>query len=785
MSGTSIKGDLRAALSNENLRGALGRFADDYLESRQAAYRNKDFNDLRDKIAEIKSRAAGRMEELAERFAAEAARRGAKVFRAETAGQARDYILNLARERGVKTIVKSKSMASEEIHLNRYLAEAGMEVVETDLGEWIIQLCGQRPSHMVLPAIHMTRGQVADVFSRETGEELPPEISRLVKVARENLRQKFLKADLGISGANIAVAETGTLVMVTNEGNGRLTTTLPPLHVAVVGLEKLVERFTDAVPILEALPRSATSQQLTSYVTMLTGPAPAVDASGSPVQKEMHIVLLDNGRTEMQGDPVFNEALQCIRCASCLNVCPVFQLVGGHVFGYVYTGGIGAVLTAFFNGMENAAEIQSLCLGCERCKDFCPARINLPRLINDLRTRIAQQSGLPLPQRMFLKNVLTNRSLFHGLLRAAAVGQKPFVKEGTVRHLPFFLAGQAGVKNLPALAEEPLRNWFKRYAAREAEEKAGKRAAREADKREIKQENNQETRQESKPQSKVESTTENKAENSAERAAFRAETGSEREAGRKVASKARPRAGLFAGCLTDFIYPEIGVSMVKVLESTGFEVVFPRGQTCCGYPARQLGAPEVMAEVARQNLAAFEDAGVDYILTPCPTCTHALKNIYPELSADEPALQARAAVMAGKVYDFAEFVYNRIKEGSAQIARLKPLNKKVTYHDSCHLKRSLGITLEPRELLKTAGADLVEMPFSDRCCGFGGSYSLKYPELSAQILDQKLDCIRETGAGLVAVECPGCLMQLRKGLAEMGEKAVEARFLAEILADQL
>lgn len=783
MSDTSIKGDIRAALSNENLRGALGRFADDYLESRQAAYRNKDFNDLRDKIAEIKSRAAGRMEELAERFAAEAARRGAKVFRAETAGQARDYILNLARERGVKTIVKSKSMASEEIHLNRYLAEAGMEVVETDLGEWIIQLCGQRPSHMVLPAIHMTRGQVAGIFSRETGEELPPEISRLVKVARENLRQKFLKAELGISGANIAVAETGTLVMVTNEGNGRLTTTLPPLHVAVVGLEKLVERFIDAVPILEALPRSATSQQLTSYVTMLTGPAPAVDASGSPVQKEMHIVLLNNGRTEMQSDPVFKEALQCIRCASCLNVCPVFQLVGGHVFGYVYTGGIGSVLTAFFNGLENAAEIQSLCLGCQRCKDFCPAKINLPRLINDLRTRIAQQSGLSLPQRLFLKKVLTNRSLFHGLLRAAAVGQKPFVKEGTVRHLPFFLAGQASVRNLPALAEEPLRNWFNRYAAREAEEKAGKGAAREADKRDSKQENNQETRKESKPQSKVESTTENKAGDAAEGAAYRAKT--EKEAGRKTGSKARPRAGLFAGCLTDFIYPEIGISMVKVLESTGFEVVFPRGQTCCGYPARQLGAPEVMAEVARQNLAVFEDAGADYILTPCPTCTHALKNIYPELSAGDPALQARAAAMAGKVCDFAELVYRQIKDGTAPGLRLKALNKKVTYHDSCHLKRSLGITLEPRELLKTAGAKLVEMPYADRCCGFGGSYFLKYPELSAQILDQKLDCIRKTGAGLVAVECPGCLMQLRKGLKERGEKAVEARFLAEILADQL
>ncbi len=481
MSGPPIKGAIQGALSNENLRGALGRFADDYLVSRQAAYRNKDFSALREEIAAIKSRAAGRMEELAERFASEAARRGAKIFRAKTAGEARDYIINLARERGVKTIVKSKSMATEEIHLNRYLSEAGMEVVETDLGEWIIQLCGQRPSHMVMPAIHMTRGQVAGVFSRETGKEQPPEIPRLVKVARENLRQKFLNADLGISGANIAVAETGTLVMVTNEGNGRLTTTLPPLYVAVVGLEKLVERFIDALPILEALPRSATSQQLTSYVTMLSGPAPAVDASGRPVQKEMHIVLLDNGRTEMRDDPVFKEALQCIRCASCLNVCPVFQLVGGHVFGYVYTGGIGTVLTAFFNGLENANDIQSLCLGCERCKDFCPAGINIPRLINELRTRLAQKDGLPLLQRLFLKNVLTNRSLFHGLLRAAAVGQRPFVKEGTVRHLPFFLAGQAGMRNLPALAEESLRTWFKRYAGQEGESKPGKGAERDAD----------------------------------------------------------------------------------------------------------------------------------------------------------------------------------------------------------------------------------------------------------------------------------------------------------------
>jgi len=307
--------------------------------------------------------------------------------------------------------------------------------------------------------------------------------------------------------------------------------------------------------------------------------------------------------------------------------------------------------------------------------------------------------------------------------------------------------------------------------------------------KEGKHEISQETAPESKAQGKAKGIAEKeKAGDGTEGAAVsRSEAGAEKEVGSKSKweSKARPRVGLFAGCVTDFIYPEIGIAIVKVLERAGFPVVFPQGQTCCGFPALQMGAPEVMAEVARKNLAAFEDAGVDYILTPCPTCTHAMKNIYPELLAGDPALQARTAAMAARVHDFAEFLYRQIKDGNAPGLRFKKLNKRVTYHDSCHLKRSLGVTLEPRELLRIAGADLVEMPYADRCCGFGGSYSLKYPELSAQILDQKLDCIRETGAELVAVECPGCLMQLRKGLAERGEKAVEVRFLAEILADQL
>lgn len=717
MSADNFKRDIQKALSNDNLRGALGRFGDAYVGAREQAYRNKDFDTLREEISRIKSYAAEHMEEMALRFTGEAQRRGARVYRAGTAQEAVDYILNLALERGVKTIVKSKSMASEEIHLNKHLINAGLDVAETDLGEWIIQLSGQRPSHMVMPAIHMTRGEVADVFSRETGADIPPDIPRLVKLAREKLREKFLKADMGISGGNIAVAETGTLVMLTNEGNGRLTTTLPPLHVVIVGLEKFVEKFTDIAPIIEALPRSATAQQITSYVTMLTGPARAMDREGNIVEKEMHIVILDNGRTEMQRDPVFINALQCIRCASCLNVCPVFQLIGGHVFGHVYTGGIGSILTAFLDDMADSRDIQSLCLGCNRCQEVCPGKVDIPLLITELRSRLAQKEGLPLQQRLLLERVLPNRKLFHGLLKAASMAQKPFTGEdGAIRHLPLFLAGLSGGKKLPALAGVSLRERLT----------AG--------------------------------------------------------AGPAEKKRERPVIGLFSGCLVDFVYPGIGEAMIKVLERMGYEVVFPRGQTCCGYPARQMGAPGVMARVARQNIDAFMEIQPDYILTPCPTCTYSLLKIYPELLQEDGQYASRAKLVAAVTMDFSAFMFEKV-ESLNSLA--KPNKVKITYHDSCHLKRSLGIFREPREVIKATGAELVEMEAADRCCGFGGSYSIKYPELSGHILEHKINNICKTGADVVAVECPGCLMQIWRGLTRGNDSLPRTRHLAEILADSI
>jgi len=708
-----IKYNIEKALANENLRGALGRFGDAYVGARERAYAGKDFEGLRDQIAAIKGEAAGRMEELARRFTQSAQARGAKVFRARTAQEAREYIKKLAGEKGAAKIVKSKSMATEEIHLNEFLNREGLESVETDLGEWILQLSGQKPSHMVMPAIHMTRNEVADIFSKETMQQLSSDIPRLVRVARERLRKKFLTADIGISGANIAVAETGTIVIVTNEGNARLTTTLPPVHVAVVGLEKLVEKFSDVKPILEALPRSATGQKITSYVTMITGPTPVAYPDGTVREKELHVILLDNGRTEMQADPVFKEALQCIRCASCLNVCPVFQLLGGHVYGYVYTGGIGTILTAFFNGFQNASEIQNLCLGCERCKRFCPGKIDIPKLIRELRSRVAERKGVPGSQKFVLEKVLPNRKLFHRLIKTARVAQKPFQKRGKVRHLPMFLAGLTEGRSLPAIADEAFRD------------KAGKL---------------------------------------------------EGPAGFKE------RVGFFAGCLTDFVYPQIGEAAYKVLKHMNKEMVFPVEQTCCGVPALLMGSRESAARLARQNIAAFEQAKVEHIITCCPSCARALQHHFVELLEKDPDWRERARNFAQKVRHFSAYVAAE-SDGGKKLY-LKKGTGKITYHDSCHMKGCLGIMEEPRQLLKAAGLELVEMEGADRCCGFGGSYSVKFPEVSRHILDKKLESIEATGAGAVALDCPGCMLQISGGLDSRGKK-IPVKHTVEILAENI
>ena len=707
---STFRESVNAALNNANLTGALGKFSEAYRVGRAKAYEGIDFEAVRERIKAAKSSAASQLDTLAERFKQQAEARGAKVFRASDPAQVKDYILALAKANKVTRVVKSKSMASEEIHLNAHLEAAGIQVKETDLGEWIIQLAGQTPSHMVMPAIHMTKEEVADVFSNEVESGQTPDIPRLVRFARGKLRTEFLQADMGITGANIAVTETGSLVIITNEGNARLVTTLPRIHVAIVGVEKLVEHLADINPILTALPRSATGQLLTSYVSILTGQVPNTD--GSP--KELHIILMDNQRTAMAKDPKFKQALQCIRCGSCLNVCPVFRLVGGHVFGKTYTGGIGTILTAWFDELKKSEDIQSLCIQCGNCKVVCPGMIDIPELILELRRRLAVEQGQSVAQKAIFA-VVNNRRIFHAMLRAASVTQKPFAKGGFIRHLPLFLSDLTEFRSLPAIAAQPFRDRFKQIRQPECREKAA----------------------------------------------------------------------FYSGCLIDFSYPEMGEAVIKVLNKAGIEVVYPDRQTCCGAPARYSGAYEVAAQNAQDNIEALLEQDVKYVVSACPTCTVALKQDFIA-TFESLGLTGRlgdARKLAAKAMDFSTLVKQLVDQGRLSFKEGKDLGR-FTYHDSCHLKRTLNASEAPRELLRQAGYELTEMTECDMCCGMGGSYSLKLPEIYAPILERKLGNIKATKAPLAVMDCPGCVMQIRGGFDKDGAQ-VKVEHTAQRLADRL
>jgi L-lactate dehydrogenase complex protein LldF len=319
---------------------------------------------------------------------------GGHVHWAETAADANQIVLQIAKEHHVRTAVKSKSMATEEIGLNHALEQAGIQAIETDLGEYIIQLAGTGPSHIIVPAVHLKKEEIAEIFSDKLAIDAPADPIELTRIAREVLREKFLNAEMGISGGNFLIAETGTLVMVTNEGNGRMCTTMPDLHVAVVGIDKVIPDWESLTVFLKLLARSATGQKLSTYTQFITGPRRAEGEFGP---REFHLVLLDNGRSKVLQDPVGREVFKCIRCGACANVCPVYKNVGGFAYGWFISGPIGAILSPQMLGTQAARELPYASTLCGACADVCPVKIPIPTILRHLRRRVAEGDEFAAP----------------------------------------------------------------------------------------------------------------------------------------------------------------------------------------------------------------------------------------------------------------------------------------------------------------------------------------------------------------------------------------------------
>jgi L-lactate dehydrogenase complex protein LldF len=450
------------AMKDTFLQEALTIATTKFIDLRRDAFAGfPEGEALRDQARAIKEATLQHLDQHLETLIGNVERLGGHVHYAATSAEARSIIVDIARRTGAKMAVKSKSMATEEIHLNEALEAAGVTPVETDLGEYIIQLAHERPSHIIAPAIHKTKGQVAELFSRELKRPSEPDPEALTRIARGELREKFLQADLGITGANFAVAETGTVVLVTNEGNGRMVTSLPRVHVAVMGVEKVVPSFTDLMVFLAILAKSATGQKLSVYTSLVQGPRRAGELEGP---EEFHLVLLDGGRIAQIDGPL-REALSCLRCGACLNVCPVYRQIGGHAYGYTYPGPIGILLTAMLEGAPAVKDLAHASSLCGACADACPVRIDIPRMLIELRREVDDKKIAPWTERVAFKllaMLLQSPRTYGFAAKAGRLLQRPFARDGRIGRLPLFFGEWTRTRDLPPVA---ARTFQERWAS--------------------------------------------------------------------------------------------------------------------------------------------------------------------------------------------------------------------------------------------------------------------------------------------------------------------------------
>ena len=457
-----------AALLDPKIQANLEGLYNGFHQARiDASDQTPDWEALQDKGRAIKAHTLDNLAYYLELVERNVIASGGHIYFAKDAEAASNYVVNLAKERGIELVIKGKSMVSEEMALNHRLEEEGIEPVETDLGEYIVQLAEETPFHIIAPAIHKSRGEVSELFVEKLNVPMYDNIEDLTREARDQLRQKFVDAGMGITGANFIVAETGTVTLVTNEGNGRMCTSMPKIHVAITGMEKVVPSIEDLGLFLRLLIRSATGQRISSYVTTVTGPRGEDEVDGP---EEFHLVIVDNGRSKMLADPNLREALYCLRCGACLNACPVYRKVGGHAYGWVYPGPIGAIVSPMLTNLSEAKDLPYASTLCGACKEACPVKINIPRMLLYLRKELTQGETYPehksvsMAESTAVKGWRASVSSSF-MMRLSNLGgrllQLPFVRGGRIDRLPSPLSGWTKHRKFPAIASKPFRTRWK------------------------------------------------------------------------------------------------------------------------------------------------------------------------------------------------------------------------------------------------------------------------------------------------------------------------------------
>ena len=450
----------RALVNNSQLRHNV-RHATDVIRGRRAraVAEMPDWEQLRDTASEIKGHTLRYLESYLVQFEEACTKAGGKVHWARDADEANQIIVDIVRSHNEKEVLKVKTMTSDEIQLNPALEEAGITPYETDLADLIVQLGEDQPSHIVVPALHRNKMEIREIFLKKMRlQELGNEAGDLASAARTYLREKFLRVKTAISGANFLAADTGSVCVVESEGNGRMCLSLPQVLITIAGIEKVIPTFRDLEVFLQLLPRSATGEPMNPYNSIWTG----VTSGDGP--QEFHVVLLDNGRTGILADSESRQTLDCIRCGACLNACPVYRQTGGHAYGSIYTGPIGAIVTPQLQSMQHSQSLPYASTLCGACYEVCPVKINIPEILIHLRGKVVELGDVPLSEKIAMKVAalsLSTARRFSVVQKLVRIGQRPFERDGILHDLPGLLAGWTAVRDLPAIPEESFREWWR------------------------------------------------------------------------------------------------------------------------------------------------------------------------------------------------------------------------------------------------------------------------------------------------------------------------------------